>query len=83
MDIKLPCEVGTQVWLTEWWSRSHLQWMKQSTPLPRSIYYFEVREDGVFAYFFDGGINVKHFGEIVFFTKEEAKAHLSMTTEGE
>lgn len=83
MDIKLPCEVGTQVWLTEWWDYSHLRWIKQSTPLPRHIKHFDITKDGVFAHFYDGCINIKYFGEIVFLTKEEAKAHLSTTTEGE
>lgn len=81
--IELPCEVGTQVWLTEWWGRSHLQWMKQNTPLPRNIHHFDITKDGVFAHFYDGCINVKHFGEIVFLTKEEAKAHLLTSTEGD
>lgn len=76
MDIKLPCEVGTQVWLIEWWDYSHLRWIKQSTPLPRHIKHFDITKDGVFAHFYDGCINVKYFGEIVFLTKEEAKAHL-------
>ena len=81
--VELPCEVGTQVWLTEWWGYSHLRWMKQSPPLPRHIKHFDITKDGVFAHFYDGCINIKYFGEIVFLTKEEAKAHLSMTTEGE
>lgn len=81
--VELPCEIGTQVWLTEWWGRCHLKWMKQSTPLPRNIHHFDITKDGVFAHFYDGCINVKHFGEIVFFTKEEAKAHLLTPTEGE
>lgn len=74
--VELPCEVGTQVWLTEWWEHSHLQWTKQSRPLPRNILRFDITKDGVFAHFYDGCINEKYFGEIVFFTKEEAKAHL-------
>lgn len=80
--IELPCEVGTQVWLTEWWGYSHLRWIKQSTPLPRHIKHFDITKDGVFAHFYDGCINVKYFGEIVFLTKKEAKAHLKENNNG-
>lgn len=74
--VELPCRVGTQVWLTEWWGFSHLQWLKQIAPLPRNIHHFDIMKDGVFAHFRDGCINVKYFGECVFLTIEEAKAAL-------
>lgn len=75
--VVLPCEVGTQVWLIKWWCGSTMNWEKQKEPLPRNVHHFEIAKSGVFAHFRDGCINVKYFGEIVFFTKEEAEAALA------
>ena len=75
--VVLPCKVGTQVWLTKWWEPYSLQWVKQSEPVQRNIHHFDIAKDGIFAHFKDGCINIKYFGEIVFLTKEEAKAALA------
>lgn len=74
--VVLPCEVGTQIWLTEW-RCDGLRWRKLIEPKPRTINHFDITKYGVFAHFKDGYVNIKDFGETVFLTKEEAKAALA------
>ncbi|MBR5291697.1 MAG: hypothetical protein IKU32_02145 [Clostridia bacterium] len=73
--VRLPCKVGDTIWLTGWWDAC--KWVsKLSSPIERRIRYFSTESDGVYAHVKDGCINVKHFGEIVFLTKEAAEKAL-------
>ena len=74
--VVLPCKVGTQIWLTKW-RCSGMRWLKLIEPKPRTINYFDITKDGLFANFKDGYVNVMDFGKTVFLSKEEAKSALA------
>ena len=70
-----PCKVGDTVYLTEWWIHG-TKWERLFSPIQRTIIYFSIEKDGVYAHLKDGCINVEYFGKTVFLTREAAEEAL-------
>lgn len=73
--VVLPCKVRGDVWLIHWWKGFQYEYLKQ--PIQRTILHYDIRTDGLYAHFYDGCINTKYFGKLVFLTREEAEAALA------
>lgn len=70
--VVLPCKVGDRVYFIRWRDGTDC-----NPPIQRSVYYFSIEKDGVFAHFYDGYASIEQFGKPIFLTREEAKAALA------
>ena len=73
--VVLPCKVRDDVWIIQWWNGFCVQTEKR--PIQRTVLYFDIRPDGLYAHFYDGCISTDQFGKTVFLSHKEAKAALA------